>query len=219
MKSNDELLRQGLSSLSLPCSEEIIERFLLYLHELQKWSRVHNLTSIKEPSEIIRKHFFDSLLFLQTIPLNACHILDIGSGAGFPGLPVKIIRPDLKVTLVEPRRKKASFLRYITNKLKPTLSDVIVVEERVENLKERISGVLYDAAVVRALFSVKEFISSVSSCVKPGGIMAMSKVRHVERELSYLNESERAAVTVTSTKIPGTDMKRYLVVIRKGIEY
>jgi 16S rRNA (guanine527-N7)-methyltransferase len=104
------LLERGTRALSLDLSPEQIEQFLVYLALLLKWNRKMNLTALRTPAEIISRHFLDSLLLLPHLPETA-RLLDIGSGAGFPGLPLKIVRPGLTIDLVEATAKKASFLK------------------------------------------------------------------------------------------------------------
>src|SRR5512146_2439721 len=112
-----DLLRKGLQQLEIPFSEEQVGRFLTYLTELKKWNRAYNLTGLKTDRDIIIKHFLDSLLFLKALPPHAVSSADIGSGAGFPGVPVKIMCPKLKIFLVEPMGKKTIFLRHMCSRL------------------------------------------------------------------------------------------------------
>lgn len=90
-------------------NNEILEKFIIYLNELKKWNKTYNLTSIEDDVAIIIKHFLDSLLYLCFIPEKQLSIADVGSGAGFPGVPIAIVRPDLKITLIEPSWKKVRF--------------------------------------------------------------------------------------------------------------
>ena len=106
-----ELLKDGLRKLGISAGEEAIGAFLLYLEELKKWNRAHNLTSITDDREIVIKHFLDSALFLEAVHGRGRRIADVGSGAGFPGIPLKILRPDLEISLIEPSGKKCAFLR------------------------------------------------------------------------------------------------------------
>jgi 16S rRNA (guanine527-N7)-methyltransferase len=110
------LLERGTRALSLDLSPEQIEQFLVYLALLLKWNRKMNLTALRTPAEIISRHFLDSLLLLPHLPETA-RLLDIGSGAGFPGLPLKIVRPGLTIDLVEATAKKASFLKEAVRRL------------------------------------------------------------------------------------------------------
>jgi 16S rRNA (guanine527-N7)-methyltransferase len=121
-----DLLFRGTRVLGLNLAPEQIEQFLVYLALLLKWIRKMNLTALRTPAEIIIHHFLDSLPLLPYLPQNA-RLLDIGSGAGFPGLPLKIARPDLTIDLVEATAKKASFLKEAVRRLGLSGMNVIPV--------------------------------------------------------------------------------------------
>ena len=113
------LLQTHSEAIGISLKNEQLDLFLLYLKELQTWNRSFNLTSITSGEGIIIKHFVDSLATLAVEPIHqTSRLLDIGTGAGFPGIPLKIIRSDLHLTLIEPSNKKCAFLRYITGRLR-----------------------------------------------------------------------------------------------------
>ena len=120
------LLELGTRELGLDLASDQTEQFLAYLTLLLKWNRKMNLTALRSPREIIIHHFLDSLLLLPHLPQSA-RLLDIGSGAGFPGLPLKIARPDLTIDLVEATAKKASFLKEAVRRLGLSGMNVIPV--------------------------------------------------------------------------------------------
>jgi 16S rRNA (guanine527-N7)-methyltransferase len=105
MKKTDELLEKGINELGITPSKQQINNFITYLSELKKWNKAYNLTGLKKDEDIIIKHFLDSLLYLKAIPHGEITVADVGSGAGFPGIPIKIIRPEIDMYLVEPSRK------------------------------------------------------------------------------------------------------------------
>lgn len=114
---------------------EQISKFMIYLNQLKEWNKTTNLTSIVKDEEIVIKHFIDSIAAINAERfIDGSLIFDIGSGAGFPGIPIKILRPDLQLVLVEPSKKKSSFLRYIIGLLK--LENVDVFEGSLEQLAE-----------------------------------------------------------------------------------
>lgn len=114
---------------------EQISKFMTYLKHLKEWNKTTNLTSIVKDEEIVIKHFIDSIAAIKAESfIDGGLIFDIGSGAGFPGIPIKILRPDLRLVLVEPSKKKSSFLRYIIGLLK--LENVDVFEGSLEQLAE-----------------------------------------------------------------------------------
>jgi 16S rRNA (guanine527-N7)-methyltransferase len=206
-----ELLEKGLVDLGMAFSEEQIHAFMLFLAELKKWNRAYNLTGIGEDKEIVVKHFLDSLLYLKVIPEGAVTVADIGSGAGFPGIPVKIMRPETVMYLIESSGKKTAFLRHIIKKI--GLDTIDVIEKRVEGIQSgRELPSPIDVAVTRALFSVREFIDKASHLVKQGGILILSKGPKVSEEVNVLRDVQ---YEILSFKLPLSDMKRHIVVVRK----
>ncbi|MEM3112747.1 MAG: 16S rRNA (guanine(527)-N(7))-methyltransferase RsmG, partial [Candidatus Anstonellales archaeon] len=111
--SPEYLLKKGLRRIGLSSSARQVELFMTYLAELKKWNRVYNLTGLRTDEDIIIRHFLDSLLYLKAIPEGGLSIADVGSGAGFPGIPIKIMRPDIQLALIESSRKRSAFLRHI----------------------------------------------------------------------------------------------------------
>jgi len=128
----EDVLRQATHKVGVSLSDTQIGLFGLYLRELLEWNKTFNLTSIRDPEDIIIKHFVDSLTPLPYLELSG-EILDIGPGAGFPSLPLKIAAPELQVQLVEANRKKVSFLKHLIRTLK--LESVTVLHSRFEHIK------------------------------------------------------------------------------------
>lgn len=206
--SPEALLTKGLQELSHSYSGEQIGSFMTYLSELKKWNKAYNLTSLKTDEDIIIKHFLDSLLYLKAMPGGAISVMDVGSGAGFPGIPIKIIRPEIVMYLVEPTRKKASFLRHIISAL--GLEDIEVVEKRVEEL----DAMDVDVAVTRALFDIGDFCKKVSPVLERGGLAILSKGPKINDEFKKI-ERKDIDRKVSVLNLPLTDIKRFIVVIRK----
>lgn len=125
-----DILKNGAAELGVPLTKEAVTAFGAYLSELVKWNARINLTAIDSPRDIIIKHFLDSIMLCRMLPAGPFSAVDVGAGAGFPGLPIKIVRPDMTLTLVEPARKKAVFLRQVTRQI--GLGGVTVSGERVE---------------------------------------------------------------------------------------
>lgn len=204
-QSANELLTEGLEILNIPFNEGQINQFIIYLAELKKWNRAYNLTGLKTDREIIIKHFLDSLLFAKALPSEALTLADIGSGAGFPGIPVKILLPSLKVFLIEPTQKKAIFLRHICSRLQ--LQHVEIIDKRIEDVK----GVQVDVAVTRALFSLKEFIQKTKAILNKKGVLILSKGPGLEKELEGINQN---CIFISDFKLPFENIIRYIVVVR-----
>lgn len=184
--------------------------FEKYLHELLIWNAKFNLTSITDPAEIKRKHFDDSLLFLQPYRLSTESVVDIGAGAGFPGLPLKIACPGIKLTLVEARQKKVEFLKHLIKIL--DLSDVEVIWGRAEEaVKERRES--FDFAVCRAVASLNTLCEYCLPFVKIGGHFVAYKEENISIEI----EEAGNALKVLGGEL--VEVKRFsmraLVTIRK----
>jgi len=205
-KKIDELLKKGLEELSLQPFEEYLISFKTYLLELKKWNRVYNLTGIKKDTDIITKHFLDSLLYMKCMPQGALKVADIGSGAGFPGIPIKIVRPELEMYLIESSVKKSLFLRHIIQFLK--IKNIEVMEERVENINK---SFIVDIAMTRALFTMDDFIKRASHIVKDGGMLIHSKGPKVREELKKLKDT---SYEIIPCNIPLTQIKRYIVAVK-----
>jgi len=209
-RNPDELLRDGIIELGFTASKEQINSFMTYLSELKKWNRAYNLTGLKKDKDIIIKHFFDSLLYLKVLPDGEITVADIGSGAGFPGIPLKIIRPEIDMYLVEPSRKKSAFLRHITRRLE--LKRIEVIEKSIQEIKvNKELPYLVDAAVTRALFSIKDFIKKASPIVKKGGTLILNKGPKVDEEIKMLQNGKYKVLPVN---LPFSEIKRYIVTMR-----
>ena len=207
---NRQLLKSGLEELGLASPDEQINAFMTYLSELKKWNRAYNLTGLAKDEDIIIKHFLDSLLYLKAIPQGAARVADIGTGAGFPGIPITIVRPETEMHLIEPSGKKAVFLRHIIWQLQ--LKRIEVIEKRIEELRinQRLPFAV-DVAVTRALFDASEFIRKASPIVKSGGILILNKGPKALEEIAKLRNVSYEMITVG---LPLSEMKRHLVIIR-----
>lgn len=207
-----EILKDGLSALGLSPSDEKITAFSTYLSELKKWNKACNLTGIRNDEDIVIKHFLDSLLYLGPIPQGIVRVADIGSGAGFPGIPIKILRPEIEMYLIEPSWKKAAFLRHITRQLK--IEGIKIIEKRIEEitvLAELVTPV--DVVLTRALFDISKFIQKTAHIVKRGGIFILNKGPKVQEELKKVGDLEYELLTIP---LPQTDIMRSIVIVKSG---
>jgi 16S rRNA (guanine527-N7)-methyltransferase len=206
MKEPSDLLRKGLDILGMPYTEEQVGAFSVYLAELRKWNRAYNLTGLHTDRDIVVKHFLDSLLFLKVLPGEAHSVADIGSGAGFPGVPMKIMRPGLGMVLVEPSQKKVHFLDHILRILH--LDGVEIFHGRVED----INGLLVDAAVTRALFRSGEFVIKAERILKKNGVLILSKGPRADEELRDMQGRD---VTRQDIMLPFQNSMRHLIIVRR----
>jgi len=208
MKS-EELFKKGLNELGISCSEDQINSFITYLSELRKWNSAYNLTALKTDEDIIVKHFLDSLLYLKAMPEGVLKLADAGTGAGFPGIPIKLIRPEMDITLIESSRKKCSFLRHMIRLLK--LTGITVLEQRLENIGDEYKGA-FDVIVTRAAFSIKEFLNTACPYLKEAGILVLSKGPKMTEELKELG-TEDAVKGILKVALPVAKAERNLIVL------
>lgn len=179
--------------------------FNLYLKELLEWNQKFNLTSVTDPEEIKTRHFEDSLSILQAVELSDQKVVDIGAGAGFPGIPLKIARPGIKLTLIEATRKKVDFLKHLIEILE--LKDTEAIWGRAEKLTEYFGQ--YDVAVARAVAKLPVLVKYCLPYLKPGGIFIAQKQDQVEAEAAALKVKYRIVKVIVG------GIKRSLVVIDK----
>jgi 16S rRNA (guanine527-N7)-methyltransferase len=160
--------RQILGRPLSPTEESLFDR---YLNLLIKWSSVHRLVGWTEPRWIIENVFLDSLLFLRVLPESARSLMDLGSGAGVPGVPIKIVRPHLETTLLEARERRASFLSTVVREL--GLSGLTVVRGRAESVAPEYRGA-FDVVVMRCAGDPVRLMSIAARLVKAGGHVVAS---------------------------------------------
>jgi len=157
------------------------DKFEVYLRELIDWNNKFNLTSITEPEEIRKKHFDDSLLLLKSLDLKHESVIDIGAGAGFPGIPLKIARPDIRLTLVEATKKKVEFMEQLVARL--GLKGVELVWGRAEEVtvgrREQ-----FDLAIARAVAELNTLAEYCLPFVKIGGLFVAYKEVAIEPEIA-----------------------------------
>jgi 16S rRNA (guanine527-N7)-methyltransferase len=145
--------------------------FSKYMELLLKWQNVHRLLGSSEPRWIVDRIFLDSLLFVRVLPSGARAILDVGSGAGVPGIPLKLVIPDLKLTMVESRQRRASFLSTTVREL--ALRDVAVIPERLESIVRAVSD-RFEAVVARCAGDVGYLFGLAAHLIRPGGVVIAS---------------------------------------------
>jgi 16S rRNA (guanine527-N7)-methyltransferase len=179
------LLDGAQEVLGRPLAESEISSFGLYLALLLRWQSVQRLVGRSDPLWIAKELFLDSLLFLHVLPPDARRVLDIGSGAGVPGVPMRIVRADLAMTLIESRRRRASFLSTVVREL--GLEGTRVINARAETLVPEL-GASADAAVMRCAGSASDLIPSIAGLVRPGGIVVASVPLSVGTDRTWKGE-------------------------------
>lgn len=213
-----EEFEQGLKELKIELSELQKQQFIDYYNMLIEKNKVMNLTAITEFSEVISKHFIDSLSIVKVIELNNQKLLDLGTGAGFPGIPLKIVFPDLDIVLLDSLNKRLIFLQEVIDSLK--LKKICTLHGRAEDFgKNPAYREKFDLCVSRAVAKLSSLSEYCTPYVKKDGFFISYKSGKVEEELIA---SERAfkllgakLLKVETFLLPNTDMERSLVVIQK----
>ena len=176
-------LFQHARKLGIDLNEKQLALFEIYKNELLHWNAKTNLISENSAQEIIPRHFLDSLTALQFIDKPAARIIDVGCGAGFPGIPLKIARPTIELYLLETNRKKVSFLKHLLRQL--NLSDVVVLHNRTENIiKTDTWQGKFDVLISRAAFKLSELLPQGEYFLTYGGKLIALKGPTVDEELA-----------------------------------
>ena len=218
--STVDILRAGAREWGLSLTPQQLEAFQLYHEQLLTWNERINLTSVTGYEEVQTKHFLDSLSCLQVLdPLSPdARCIDIGTGAGFPGLPLKIVRPFIRLTLLEATAKKAHFLEHLVGELE--LSDVQVLTGRAEDLGQRTEyRERFDVALARAVAGLSVLVEYALPLIKVGGTFVAQKGRDIRDEVTAAGQAvELLGGRLLETKpvwLPGEETERHLVVLQK----
>jgi len=203
-----ELLARGLDEMGLVVAEDARARLVVYLLLLEKWNQVYNLTAIREMKKAVGIHLLDSLSLMPHI--DGGRLLDVGSGAGLPGLPLAAARPDVSVTLLDSSHKKAAFLSQAVSEM--GLKNAKVVCQRVESWRpeER-----FDCVVSRAFSEMAEFATLSQHLLAPRGVLAAMKGVLPFEEIERLPPGFRVR-QVHPLSIPGLKASRHLVLVERA---
>jgi 16S rRNA (guanine527-N7)-methyltransferase len=204
--SLESQLGLGVAAMGITLPGGAVDRLAQYLRLLEKWNRVHNLTAIREPEQMVTLHVLDSLSVLPYVA-GAHTLVDVGTGAGLPGIPLAIARPDLRVTLLDSSHKKTTFLEQARMELK--LENIAVACERVERWHPQAK---FDAVVSRAFAELADFAQGARHLVAPGGRMLAMKGVHPFDEIARLPANCRLD-RVVELAVPTLDAKRHLVLL------
>lgn len=200
-----ERLDRGLRELHLDLPAKSRQQLLDYLGLIQKWNRVYSLTAVREPLNMVGQHLLDSLAVLPYIAGE--RILDVGSGAGLPGIPLAVAFPEAKVTLIDANHKKAAFLQQALIELDATNAEVVC--ERVETWRPERG---YDMVISRAFSELQAFIAGAGSLVAPGGLLAAMKGVYPHDELARIPAGYRLRDVIT-LRVPYVRGERRLVLV------
>ena len=196
-------LQEGLSALQLdiPC-----EPLLLYLKLLTKWNKAYNLTAVRDEASMVARHILDSLAVLPWVV--GPRVIDVGSGAGFPGIPLALAKPEWQIVLLDSNGKKSRFLHEVKRVLH--LTQVEIVQARVENYHPSLG---FDTVTSRAFSELGQMIDWTRHLLCPDGIWLLMKGRHPETELAALHYSYQ----VLPYKVPGLEGERNCVIVSQRL--
>ena len=222
-KFKEQFIKE-LSLLSLHLEEDQLNQFYKYYELLTEWNKVMNLTAITELEEVVTKHFVDSLSLIRAVGdlwEQPYRIIDVGTGAGFPGIPLKIVFPELDITLMDSLNKRIKFLNEVIGQL--NLDKIEAIHDRAEDMgRNPIYREQYDLCVSRAVANLSTLSEYCMPFVKVGGAFIPYKSGKIEEELV----AGKHAVFLLGGKVervetfllPGTEAERSLVIIRKNTE-
>jgi 16S rRNA (guanine527-N7)-methyltransferase len=200
-------LQHGCKALALNVSEERQVKLVAYVELIAKWNKAFNLTSVRDPGEMISRHILDSLAILPY--LEGGSLLDVGTGAGLPGIPVAILKPEMAVTLLDSNSKKTRFLQQAKAELK--LENITVVHSRVEDADLP----KFDLVSARAFSTIDDIIDLAGRHCDDAGCLVLMKGLYPEEELQAVTDGF-SLQDIQSLDVPGCEGQRHLVRLRKS---
>ena len=204
------ILEAGMQQMEVEYSSEQRDMLLAYLQLLMTWNKAYNLTAIRDPGEMIRLHLLDSLAVLPQI--SGKRLIDVGTGAGLPGIPLAIMCPERDFTLLDSNGKKTRFLFQARCDL--GLSNLKEINSRVENHQPEVP---YDAVLSRAFTSVADMVKKCSHLLSPEGLFLAMKGKFPQSELSEVGKDYKVNASHT-LQVPGVDGERHLIVISRDVQ-
>ncbi|VAW79084.1 16S rRNA (guanine(527)-N(7))-methyltransferase [hydrothermal vent metagenome] len=202
----DQQLGDGLNALDITIESGVQEVLVEYLQLLAKWNRAYNLTAVRDPKQMVTRHILDSLSIVKHV--KGDFILDIGSGAGLPGIPLALCLPDYDFTLLDSNGKKTRFMTQAVKDL--GIDNVSVIKARVEDYEP---DVLFDTVVARAFSSIINLVRESVHLCKPKGQILSMKGTYPVAELDEL-PSTNEMVEVLRLDVPGVSAERHLAIVQ-----
>jgi 16S rRNA (guanine527-N7)-methyltransferase len=202
-----DVLKQGIKDLKLQLNDGQVEKLLDYLALLNKWNSVYNLTSVRDPMQMVTLHVLDSLAAVAAFK-DAKNVLDVGAGGGLPGMVLAISRPDMKVSMIDTVHKKTAFLNQVKAELE--LGNVSVYTKRVEQLEVKTK---FDVITSRAFADLSDFVNWSGHVLAEGGQFIALKGTAPAEERERLPEPWKVQ-KLEPLEVPGLDAERHLVFIK-----
>ena len=210
----EDLLELGIGELGLNLSDNNIADLELFLQEMGRWNQVHNLTAIEGEQDSVRLHLIDSIAVLPVmrrfLQMSNPKIADLGSGGGLPAIPIAIIQPDWRLSLIEAIRKKTAFLQHVRGKLK--LKNIDVLSDRVEIVALQQFG-QFDAVISRAFTNLSRFLELSLPLLNPNGLVFAMKAKRADEELSAVCKDDWQLLADEALFIPNLPVERRLLVL------
>lgn len=218
METPSQTLIAGARALGIILSAEQVDLFSAFLEELLFWNRRMNLVAEASPQEIVIKHFLDSLTSVSFITRKEGSLLDIGTGAGFPGIPLRIAIPALRVSLLEASRKKTSFLKHLIRSL--SLEGTTIIHKRVEeSLQEEMYRSCFDTVISRAAMNFSALLTTAGYFLTQGGVLIAMKGVNIERPLAEASLITASLGLINTgchlVELPISRLPRMILVYRK----
>lgn len=210
-------LKSGAANIKIELNDEQCEKFYLYTKLLLEWNEKINLTAITEPDDIITKHFIDSLTINKYVNKNS-KIIDVGTGAGFPGIPLKIIEDSYDITLLDAINKRLNFLNDVI--IKNNLKNIQTIHYRAEEAgKNKLYRESFDIATSRAVAALNVLVEYLLPLVKVGGKCICMKGSNVKEEIKEAQNAIKMLggeiEQIEEFLLPGTDIRRTIIIIKK----
>jgi 16S rRNA (guanine527-N7)-methyltransferase len=194
------ILVSGIAALNLNVTDDQVDQLLAFIKLIEKWNKAYNLTAIRDMKEMARLHILDSLAILPHV--EGRRVIDIGTGAGLPGIPLAICLPETGFTLLDSNAKKTRFVQQVVLELK--LKNVEVCHSRAENFHPEKA---YDAVLTRAFASLPDIVKLTAHLLGKGGVLLAMKGQNFDAELEQIAGKK----SVIPVSVPGADVERCLV--------
>ena len=211
---SQSLLALGVEELGLNLSTANIADLELFLQEIGRWNQVHNLTAIEDENDSIRLHLIDSITVLpilrQFLKNPNSKIADLGSGGGLPAIPIAIVEPEWRLSLIEAVRKKTAFLQHVRGKLK--LKNIEILSERVEYVAVH-QKAQFDAVISRAFTSLARFLELSLPLLKPDGLVFAMKGKRADEEMQEVCMNDWRLLADEPLHIPNLSVDRRILVL------